>query len=645
MNRTCFQKTVIFHEPLSRRSSCTRPINSNFVGIKKGITLLAIALIFSGWFNAVKAGSDPNWKANFTKEINWMKVTDAGVLVVSTDDGIYGIKPEDGTVIWKNEELKKLIVETYEPLSGTPFIIISPGAEPAKPKTGFGALTSAGISKGYVLIINSYDGTISCDTRKLGMTNLTGQYSLPDLNAVIFVGIKGVKKDKKSYTICYDFSTNSALWEKEYALEGFVAPEVIDADNIIATGTTGFSLISAKTGEVKYKKEIKFKDLVEAPKMVFNNDKSVVYYVNKKFGNAYNIKDGSALWKTPIDMDDPATHVFVDSRGIYIAVPKTINLYDFNTGEPKWGKDGIKLFDPMVNYIFTTSGLGIQMGEDGKYSVNLLNYETGKPLVKKALKLKAPAVDLRMVSKGLLYRSSLELNILDAETGAPSFAKSIKFKESVIAIDKGDNTYIFSGTQFYIFNNQTCEYTTKTITKTFEGSEIPSGIELRDAGILLKSDQNLSMYDLEGNLIFHVYNKAPGISTGAKFLLGAVSVAATATAVKSAASSGFEQGLNGGVSTQNSRSNKAIADGMGGVASAGFKAMGKRFNASKEADGFVTMLTQLKDGVGVVKVNKDNGKIENEVVFKIKEPVYEIDDLGKKLYFKSGKTELSGFTF
>jgi hypothetical protein len=57
------------------------------------------------------------------------------------------------------------------------------------------------------------------------------------------------------------------------------------------------------------------------------------------------------------------------------------------------------------------------------------------------------------------------------------------------------------------------------------------------------------------------------------------------------------------------------------------------------------MLTQFKTGVGVVKVNKDSGKTENEVSFKEKEPVYEIDDLGGMLYYKSGKKELSGFKF
>jgi hypothetical protein len=87
------------------------------------------------------------------------------------------------------------------------------------------------------------------------------------------------------------------------------------------------------------------------------------------------------------------------------------------------------------------------------------------------------------------------------------------------------------------------------------------------------------------------------------------------------------------------------SQGFAGAASHHAKEMNKRFNATKEADGFVTMLTKLDDGVGVVKVNKDNGNKENEVIFKEKEPIYEIDELGAILYFKSKKTELSGFKF
>jgi len=170
--------------------------------MKRKIELFAFVFIFLGLSYFAKAGTEPKWKASFTSEINWMKVTDVGTLVASTDDGIYGVNPGDGTIVWKNEELKKLNVEAYEPLSETPFIIITPGA---KEKKGHAVVNPVAINKDYVLIINSLDGTVSCDTRKLGMSYLTGQFSLPELNAVIFVGKGSKARDKKNVTVFLRF--------------------------------------------------------------------------------------------------------------------------------------------------------------------------------------------------------------------------------------------------------------------------------------------------------------------------------------------------------------------------------------------------------------------------------------------------------
>jgi outer membrane protein assembly factor BamB len=611
----------------------------------KKLTLLAAACFLA--VITTLAGTDPKWKQNFANEINWMKVTDAGALVVATDDGLFGVNADDGKILWTNDKLKKLIVETYESMAGTPYFIIAPDAKPTKAKTGFAAAFAFGGPKPAIIIINGTDGTVVCDTKEqLGFKMLTGQYRLPELNTVIFEGVSAATK--KMVAIYYDFNTNTKVWEKESILTNkcgsFVPPIVVDENTLLWTSSCGYSIIDIKTGNVKYSTEIKFKDPA-APKIVFNEDRSVVYFINKKFGNAYKISDGTALWKTPIDMDDPATHVFTDSRGIYIAVPKYINLYDYKTGEAKWGKDGIKLYDPLMNYAFTDKGLGIQMVDKDDYSLNLLDYETGKPLVKKAFKLKDAAVDVRMVPKGLLYRTAKELNILDAETGKPSFEKSIKFKDDVITVDKGDKTYIFCGKNFYVFDNQACTYNSQEIDTKFEDKEKPKTIEIRNNNLLLKADQNLTMFDTQGKVIFHAFYKAPGLSMAAKIAQGALMVASAAASAGMAASSGMEQGANGGYATSHSETMYKGSQGFAGAASHHAKEMNKRFNATKEADGFVTMLTKLDDGVGVVKVNKDNGNKENEVIFKEKEPIYEIDELGAILYFKSKKTELSGFKF
>ena len=67
------------------------------------------------------------------------------------------------------------------------------------------------------------------------------------------------------------------------------------------------------------------------------------------------------------------------------------------------------------------------------------------------------------------------------------------------------------------------------------------------------------------------------------------------------------------------------------------------FKATMATANSQFILTDLSDGVGLVKVNKDNGKTEKEIVLKDKKPVYQVDEYEGFLYYLSGSSEISGF--
>lgn len=69
----------------------------------------------------------------------------------------------------------------------------------------------------------------------------------------------------------------------------------------------------------------------------------------------------------------------------------------------------------------------------------------------------------------------------------------------------------------------------------------------------------------------------------------------------------------------------------------------KRFSKTKETKDFLYILTKLDDGIGLVKLNKDNGNKISELLLKDKKPVYEVDDDFGILYFKSDKKEIKSF--
>lgn len=263
----------------------------------KIITLVLTTLVLFGLSGKSIAGNEAKWKASFTKEIKWMKVTDVGTVVVCTEDGLYGVNQKDGTIIWKDETLKKMVVEAYDPVPGTPYIMISPEALPAEK-----AATTVKFNKGYVIIMNALDGVVSCNTKTMGMRKLLNIINLKELNAVIFVGM-GEKKFT-TQTIYMDLNTNTKVWENASFIAG--DPKVVNKDCFLTLTSEGYALTSTKTGEVIFKKPIKFKS-EDSPQLIFNSDRTIVYIITKRSGNAYKVADGTSLWATPIDMDEPAS--------------------------------------------------------------------------------------------------------------------------------------------------------------------------------------------------------------------------------------------------------------------------------------------------------------------------------------------------
>jgi hypothetical protein len=61
----------------------------------------------------------------------------------------------------------------------------------------------------------------------------------------------------------------------------------------------------------------------------------------------------------------------------------------------------------------------------------------------------------------------------------------------------------------------------------------------------------------------------------------------------------------------------------------------KRFKATAATQNAQFILTKLEDGVGLVKVNKDDGTVEKEIILKDKKPEYQVDDFGGYLYYKA----------
>jgi len=69
----------------------------------------------------------------------------------------------------------------------------------------------------------------------------------------------------------------------------------------------------------------------------------------------------------------------------------------------------------------------------------------------------------------------------------------------------------------------------------------------------------------------------------------------------------------------------------------------KRFKATAATENAQFVLTKLDDGVGLVKLNKDTGSKEKEIVLKDKKPEYQVDEISGILYYKADANSIYAY--
>lgn len=237
----------------------------------------------------------------------------------------------------------------------------------------------------------------------------------------------------------------------------------------------------------------------------------------------------------------------------------------------------------------------------------------------------------------MIYITDEDANIVDMSTGESIYKKAIKYRKADAVASTYDATrdrYLISiGDEIIAIDGQTGDQS--TLSKYgFKEKEAPTEMTLRPGGILLTSSQNLMMLDLDGKETFHTYYASPGQSGFVKVVTGVVGVASAAMMVAESARAGANQDQFGNYN-ESGREAKRNADLMGGIASASFQTMAKRFKATSASENAQFMLTKLDDGIGLIKVDKDSGQAVGEVILKDRKPEYIVDDFGGQLFYKA----------
>ena len=542
------------------------------------------------------AQNKSDWTKNFPSKINWYKITDAGVLVVATKDGLYGVNPGDGKEIWKNDDIENIDESNYDPIEGTPYIVMA----------------KRGIFKSSNKIVDVVTGKQIANTRDLGLSSLMKRIYLMKSNAVLFYGIGSTGK---STLMKINLADGTKQWEQqklfEKASEQIVSEAGEVADGLFIATNRNIYKLNPQTGEQIFSIDMKSDIPVAAPKAsqeekkggfmgslkkrlpgagmfgigkkideganeaatltsadFFQRDNlSMIYFWNQDLLTAFNVADGKEVWKR-VELPSPITNILYDTRGMLVATAEktkedivkasnggggllgkiksnkagkknraSLLLLDMNTGAQKWDSD-VDLQGDVIAYKLVDSKFILATERDqGTNFISIVNLDEGKSITKKPLSIQGEIRDLEIVPQGLYYRTEDQINILDLENGEKTWKKGMSVKNCV-----GDNQnnkigYVYADRVIHKVDFEKGDISPWISDIKFDGKEEPGSLQVRENGVLVTSDQNARLYSFDGKQIWHTYEPAPGRTMAGKIMSGLGGLASSMIAVGSAAQS------------------------------------------------------------------------------------------------------------
>jgi len=636
---------------------------------------------------AAPAGATAAWTARMKGDIRWQQVTPAGALLVSTDAALAGVDIESGQVTWEKAELGGLPVDGVRIVEGSLLM------EAARPNL--------------LVIFDPVTGGVVFDSRRLSLAQVVTKRVLPQSGTLL---VHGRRAQGPPVVALYDLATGEQRWANETLFEqtepkkkglgGLMqnlvraaseatALEVLQAgpDMIVVNTLTGLRAMDAKTGAVRWSATLPTARSGSLPHHVqlypslAKSDRIYVSFDERLM--AYRLADGQALWAQPATVDGRVRDIVQHPAGIIMlpegapegegtsnrrvvingVVQTGLNVARYDDGTTIAQKP-VHMRGNVTDALIVGDAAVLTTDAESKTFVNVLDVGTATLRLKKDVKIKGQLAYAELTPAGLLYVSrpdagtDAEVNVVDLGSG------DLRFKDAI----QGDHrAYLYNavdGRTLYAFANKDHKlYAVDRDAGTFkalsgeiklQGGEDVTGLEVRPAGIVLISSQNLVVVGRDGQVKQQVYYPAPQLPGLLRALntLNAVR-AGLYGAAASAYGDAFAQASRNATDTTAKRitGQLATAYAQGGAQLTGYSRQSaalatKRFKASLAVPGSVFMLTKAPEGNGnvLLQIDKESAQARSRVdLGKEREPVYAVDDVAGMLFLRTVPGTIVGY--
>ncbi len=622
--------------------------------ISTTVKMFACIVVFMATAVTAQRAEEPDYKYDVGGKINEMYLTEAGTLVVASNDGLVGIKPGSNELLFKFTNYGRVKPEELTFIPRSPYVMVAQG--------GFASLSS----KKTVIDFVSGKTLFSTDGNKWKQV-FTSSAAMPQ-NKLIISGLQkigGLAEKNTPKVAVYDLGTGKEDYSfylftpgkttmKSYMVTG--EPLLLKESMLIPT-SQGI-IAKTHTGETLWENKIKNVKWMVADE----TEKELYAFVGVNNGKNTKIhkigSNGAQLWQEERKVKGSIANFEILPQGLAVVSnvdnsgksklaklassrsESKITLLSAANGEDLWEK-APKTKGYVQHFYIMDDGILFGIYEGG---INKISFD-GKTLFKKPLKTGENILTMAQTPQGLIYITSEDANIVNLSTGDQVWNKPLKYKRAksvVSAFDARNNRYLINADDEIMAVDAATGDVSNFAETDFDEKEQPTSIQIRNNGIFLGSSQNMTLIGFDGKEVYHNYYRSPGKSAFAVIVGGVIAVASTAMAASHAYVAGANRnnlGQYNEIGKEHDRASKMFS----AIGTASFEFMAQRFKATAATENDQFVLTKLDNGVGLVKVNKDTGNKEKEIILKDKKPQYEVDDIGGILYYKASNSSIFAY--
>ncbi len=602
---------------------------------------MALLMILTSTAIAQKAEA-PDYTYDVGAKINEMNLTQGGTMVVATNDGLVGIKPGSNSLLFNFTDYGRVKPEELNFIPNAPYVVVG--------QTGFGGMRTK------TAVIDYMSGKKLFSTEENGWKLISTCDVMMPQNKLVVSGQRKASDDYTMAVAIYDLNTgDQESFVKLKGSETVTGRPLLLSDGLILPTAKNLKKIDVTNGNVIW--DIKVDDI---SRMVVDQSETEIYGLEGVNGGK-NTKihkidvNGKLLWEDPYKVKGSIVNFEILPQGLAIVSnvdnsgksglgklassrsESKIAFLSASNGEDLWEK-APKTKGYVQHFYIMDDGILFGIWEGG---INKISYE-GNTLFKKPLKTGENILTMANTPQGLIYITSEDANIVNLETGEQVWKKPLKYKRADAVsstYDAKNDRYLISADEKLFAIDANSGESSLLTESNFDGKEDPTGVEIRDGGILLTSSQNMMMLDWDASVNWHEYYRAPGKSAFGAIMMGALAVASAATATAAYAEANANRNKLGNY-TSRGEAYADLGDAMSMATGASVAEMLRRFKATSATENARFVLTKLDDGVGLVKLNKDSGAMEKEIILQDKKPEYQVDEFGGVLYYMANSSTI-----